>query len=86
MDTPWLTNVPTQPRQRHHTSTSTHRSLEKARANTRCPNPHPRSRYLQDPASYARPRSPGPSAVSHNPLLRLRLHNLHHNNHLIHHH
>ena len=39
-----------------------------------------------DPAFYARPRSPGPSAVPHSPLLRLRLHNLHHHNHLIHHH
>ena len=46
----------------------------------------PRFGYLQDPASYARPRGPGPSAVSHSPLLRLRLHNLHHHDHRIHHH
>ena len=71
MDTPRVTHVPAQPRQRHHTSTSTHRSPGKVRAHARCPDPHPRSRYLQDPASYARPRSPGPSAVSHSPLLRL---------------
>ena len=84
--TPRVTHVPAQPRQRHHTSTSTHGSPGKTRTHARCPNPHPRSRYLQDPASYARPRSPGPSAVSHSPLLRLQLHNLHHHDHLIHHH
>ena len=83
---PRVTHVPAQPRQRRHTSTSTHGSPGKTRAHARCRNPHPRSRYLQDPASYARPRSPGPSAVSHSPLLRLRLHNLHHHDHLIHHH
>ena len=81
-----VTHVPAQPRQRRHTSTSTHGSPGKTRALARCPNPHPRSRYLQDPASYARPRSPGPSSVSHSPLLRLRLHNLHHHDHLNHHH
>ena len=86
MATPWVTHVPAQPRQRRDTSTSTHGSPGKTRAHTRCPKPHPRSRYLQDPASYARPRSPGPSAVSHSPLLRLRLHSLHHHHHLIHHH
>ena len=86
MDTPRVTLVPAQPRQRHHTSTSTHRSPGKARAHARCPNPHPRSHCLQDPASYAHPRSPGPSAVPHSPLLRSRLHNLQHHNHHIHHH
>ena len=86
MATPPVTHVPAQPRQRRHASTSTHRSPGKTRAHARCPNLHPRSRYLQDPASYARPRSPGPSAVSHSPLLRLRLHNLHQHDHLIHHH
>ena len=83
---PRVTHVPAQPRQRRHASTSTHGSPGKTRAHARCPNLHPRSRYLQDPASYARPRGPGPSAVSHSPLLRLRLHNLHHHDHLIHHH
>ena len=64
-------------RQRHHTATctytdtSTHRSGGKARAHARCPNRHPRSHYLQDQASYARPPSPGPSAVPDGPLLRL---------------
>ena len=86
MATPRVTHVPAQTRQRRHTSTSTHGSTGKTRALARCPNPHPRSRYLQDPATYARPRSPGPSAVSHSPLLRLRLYNLHHHDHLIHHH
>ena len=86
MATPRVTHVPAQPRQRRHTSTSTHGSPGKTRAHARCPNLHPRSRYLQDSASYARPRSQGPSAVSHSPLFRLRLHNLHHHDHLIHHH
>ena len=86
MATPRVTHVPAQPRQSRHASTSTHGSPGKTRAHARCPNLHPRSRYLQDPASGARPRSPGPSAVSHSPLLRLRLHNLHHHDHLIHHH
>ena len=54
MDDPQVTHVPAQPRQCHHTSTSTHRSPGKARADTRCPNQHARSHYLQDPASYAR--------------------------------
>ena len=87
-----VTHVPAQPRQRHHTATctytdtSTHRSPGKARANARCPNPQPRPHYSQDPASYARPHSPGPSAVPGSPPLRLRLHNLHHHNHLICHH
>ena len=86
MATPRVTHVPAQPRQRRHTSTSTHGSPVKTRAHVWCPNPHPRSLYLQDPASYARPQSPGPSAVSHSPLLRLRLHNLHDHDHLIQHH
>ena len=86
MATPRVTHVPAQPRQRRHTSTSTHGSPGKTRAHARCPNPHPQSRYLRDPASYARPRSSRPSAVSHSPLFRLRLHNLHHHDHLIHHH
>ena len=86
MATPRVTHVPAQPRQRRHASTSTHGSPGKTRADARCPNLHPLSRYLQDPASYARPRGPGPSAVSRSPLLRLRLHNLHHHDHLIHHH
>ena len=86
MATPRVTHVPAQPKQRRHTSTSTHGSPRKTRPLARCPNPHPRSRYLQDRASYARPRSPGPSAVSHSPLLCLRLHNLHHHDHLIRHH
>ena len=51
MATPRVTHVPAQPRQRRHTSTSTHGSPGKTRAHARCPNPHPRSRYLQDPAS-----------------------------------
>ena len=38
-------HVPAQPRQRHHTSTSTHRSPGKARAHARCLNPHPRSHH-----------------------------------------
>ena len=70
MASPRVTHVPAQPRQRCHTSTSTHGSPGKTRALARCPNPHPRSRYLQDPASYARPQSLGPSPVSHSPLLR----------------
>ena len=92
MDTPRITHVPAQPRQRHHTATfthtgtSTHRSPGKVRAHARCPDPHPCSPYSQDPASYARPCSPGPSAVPDGTLLRLRLHNLHHHNHLIDHH
>ena len=86
MATPWVTHMPAQPRQRRHTSTSTHRSPGETRAHARCPNLHPHSHYLQDQASYARPQSPGPSAVSHSPLLRLRLHNLHHHDHLIHDH
>ena len=86
MAIPRVTQVPAQPRQRRHASTSTHGSPGKTREHARCPNLHPRSRYLQDPASYARPRGPGPSAVSHSPLLRLRLHNLHHHDHLINHH
>ena len=94
MDTPRVTHMPAQPRQRHHTTkctyigTSTHRSPGKVRAHAQCPNPHPGPHYPQDPASYARPRSPRPSAVPHSPLLRLRLHSLHHHNHLIgpHHH
>ena len=91
MDTPRVTNAPAQPGQRHHTATctytgtSTHRSPEKARAHAECPNLHPRPHYSQDPASYARTRSPRPSAIPHSPLLRLRLHNLHDHNHLIRH-
>ena len=91
MDTPQVTHVPAQPRQRHHTaactyvSTSTHGSPGKARAHARCPNPHPRSHYSQD-LSYACPRSPRPATFPHSPLLCLRLHNFHHHNHLINHH
>ena len=77
---------PAQPRQRHHTTTRTHRSPGKARTHAWCPKPQPRSHYSQDPASYPRCQSPGPSAVPHSPLLRLRLHNIHHHNHLILHH
>ena len=92
MDTPRVTHVPAQPRQRHHaatctyTDTSTHRSPGEARAHARCPSPHPRSHYSQDTESYARPRSQGPCAIPNGPLLRLPLHNFHHHNHLIHHH
>ena len=92
VETPWITQVPAQPRQRHHTATctytgtGTHRSSGKARAHAQCRNPHPRCHYSQEPASDARPRCPGPPAVPHSPLLRLRHHNLHHHNHLIHHH
>ena len=92
MHDPRVAHVPAQPRQRHHTATctytgtSTHSSPEKARANAWCSNPHPRSHYWQDRASYARPRSRGPSAVPHGPFLCLRLYNLHHHNHVIHHH
>ena len=92
MDTARVTHMPAQLRQHNHTATcpytgtSTHGSLGKARAHAQCPNPHPRPHYSQDPASYARPRSPRPSAVPQSPLLRLQLDNLHHHNHLIRHH
>ena len=92
LDNPRVTHVPAEPRQRHHTATctytgtNTHRSPGKARAHARCPNSHPRPHYSQDQVSDARPTSPGPPAVPHSPLLRLRLQNLHHHNHLICHH
>ena len=55
---------------------------------TRCPNPHHPPHYPQHPACSASPRCPGNRAVPHVLLLRLRLRNLQHHNHLIrrHHH
>ena len=91
MDPSRISHVPAQPRQRHHTATctytgtSTHGPQSKARPHPRCPNPHPRPHYSQAPASYTRHRSPGPPAVPHSPLRRLRPHNPHHHNHLIRH-
>ena len=56
----------------------------KTRTHTRCPNSRPCPHCPQDPASSARPRCPGPPATPHVRLLRVRLHDLHHHNHLIH--
>ena len=69
---PGLTHVPAQPTQRHHTSTSTHRSPGKARAHAWCPNPPPiTTRRTQHPTpapeAQGPPRPPQPSPLPPTP-------------------
>ena len=78
-------NATTSPRTRDQAPAGTQVTRKSART-PRCPNPHSRPHYSQSPPSDGRPRRPGPPAVPHSALLRLRLQNLHHHNHLICHH
>ena len=72
MDTPRVNHVPAS--RQMHLRWHQHAQItgESARAR-RVPKPAPRPHYSQDPASYARHCSPGPSAVRHRPLHRIGL-------------
>ena len=88
MDTPRVTHMPAQPRHRHmHLQQHQHTQVTRESACTRpVPKPAPLFLLLAGPSILRPPpHSSGPSAVPHSPLVRLRLHNLHHHNHLIYH-
>ena len=71
----------TPPRQHQHAR------ITRENARTRpMPEPAPAFSLLTGPSIIRPPPRPGPSRRLPRPLLRLRLHNLHHHDHLIHHH